>query len=145
MLAFVILKTMRCSLPSESIKVTSRYAARKLTYGYVNDSYVILFRNQQKDYLEKWCAGKVIHPPSQYYGHYLKSNLHSGNGDNDVEIELDGHKSGQDVYKDYDLKGLEKLEKYLKENNAKLYLSSPVYESERKIFGHLELCECEAE
>ena len=48
MLAFVICETMWCSLPSESIKVASRYAARKLTYGYLNDSYITLFRNEQK-------------------------------------------------------------------------------------------------
>jgi len=137
MLAFVILETMRCSVPNESIRVASRYAARKLTYGYVNDSYVTLFQNQQKDYLEKWCAGKTIHPPSQYYGHYLRSSINSGKGDNDVEIELDGHKWERYVYKDYDLQGLEKLEKYLKENIAKLYLSSPFYEGERKVLGIL--------
>ncbi|MCX5636163.1 MAG: hypothetical protein NTX52_00520, partial [Planctomycetota bacterium] len=140
MLAFVICETMWCSLPSESIKVASRYAARKLTYGYLNDSYVTLFQNQQKDYLEKWCAGKAIHPPSQYYGHYFKSSLFSGNGDSDVEIELDGNKSGQDVYKDYDLKGLANLDKYLKRNNAELYLSSPFYEDKRMVLGILS-CE----
>lgn len=137
MLAFVILETMRCSVPSEAIKVVSRYAARKLTYGYVNDSYITLFHGQQKDYLEKWCAEKTIYPPARYYGHYLKSSLYSGSGENDVEIELVGNISGQDVYKDYDLKGLAKLGKYLKRNNAKLYLSSPLYESERNVLGIL--------
>ena len=137
MLAFVICETMRCSVPSEAIKVVSRYAARKLAYGYVNDSYVKLFRDQQKDYFEKWCAGKAIHPPSQYYGHYFKSSLYTSKGDNDVEIELDGHKSGQDIYKDYDLKGLARLNKHLKKNSAELYLSSPFYESEQKILGIL--------
>ncbi len=136
MLAFVICETMWCSLPSESIKVASRYAARKLTYGYLNDSYITLFRNQQKDDLEKWCAGKAIQPPSKYYGHYFKSSLYSGKGDNDVEIELDRYILGQDLYKDYDLKGLAKLDKYLKKNNAKLYLK-PEYGSERKILGIL--------
>lgn len=137
MLAFVILETIRCSIPSETIKVVSRYAARKLTYGYVSDSYSILFWNQQKDYLEKWCAGKAIYPPARYYGHYFKSNLHPENKDNDVEIELDSNKSGQYVYKDYDLKGLERLDKYLKKKNAELYLSSPLYEDEQKVLGIL--------
>lgn len=133
MLAFVILETIRCSIPSESIKVVSRYAARKLTYGYVNDSYITLFHGQQKDYLEKWCAGKAIHPPSQYCVPYI----HSGHADNSVEIELDEGISGQNVYKDYDLKGLERLNKYLRKNNAELYLSSPFFESERKMLGIL--------
>jgi hypothetical protein len=137
MLAFVILETIRCSIPSESIKVVSRYAARKLTYGYVNDSYSTLFWNQQENYLTKWCAGKAIYPPERYYGHYFKSSIHSGKGDNDVEIELDMHISEQGMYKDYDLKGLEKLNKYLKENDAELYLSSPLYEGEQKVLGIL--------
>ncbi|MDH4201806.1 MAG: hypothetical protein OEV87_02825 [Phycisphaerae bacterium] len=137
MLAFVILETIRCSIPSELIKVVSRYAARKLTYGFVNDSYFKLFRCQYGVYLEKWCVGRNIHPPSQYYGHYFKSSLYSGNGDNDVKIELDGSEKGQDVYKDYDLKRLAKLDKYLKKKKAELYLSSPDYESEQKGLGVL--------
>jgi len=137
MLAFVICETIRCSVPGESVKVVSQYAARKLTHGYVNDSYVKLLRDRQTDYLEKWCAGKATYPPSQYYGHYFKSSLYTGKGDTDVEIELDRCKSGQDVYKDYDLKGLAKLDKYLKRNNAKLYLISPYYENEQNVLGIL--------
>jgi len=57
-----------------------------------------------------------------------------------VEIELDERILDPGVHKDYDLKGLKKLEKYLKENSAELYLSSPVYESERNILGILS-CE----
>jgi len=137
MLAFVILETVRCSLPSESVKIVSQYVARKLTHGYANDSYATLFRKQKKDHLEKWCTGKVIHPPLQYYGHYFKSSLYSGNGDDDVLIEMDGNITGQDVYKDYDLKGLAKLDNYLRVNNARLYLGALDYESERKVLGIL--------
>lgn len=71
MLAFVIIETIRCSMPSESIKVVSRYAARKLAYGYVNDSHIKLFYEQQTSYLKKWCEGKAIHPPSQYCIPYI--------------------------------------------------------------------------
>ena len=137
MLAFVIRETIRCSVPSESIGVVSRYAARKLTWGYLKEAYIKFLGAEHRDYLEEWCAGKAIYPPAQYYGHYFKSSLYSGKGDNDVEIELDRHKSEQDLYKDYDLKGLAKLNKYLKKNNAELYLSSPEYESEQKILGIL--------
>ena len=136
MLAFVILETIRCSMPSETIKVVSRYAARKLTYGYVNDSYVKLFYDQQKSYFNKWCEGKAIHPPSQCCIPYI----HSDSADNNEEIELDEDISGQNVYKDYDLKGLERLDKYLKENKAELYLNSPFFESERNVLGVLS-CE----
>ena len=137
MLAFVVRETIRCSVPSESVGVVSRYAARKLTWGYLKEAYIKFLGAEHRDYLEKWCAGNAIHPPSKYYGHYFRSSLHSGNGDNDAEIELEGHKLGQGLYKDYDLKGLAKLDKYLKKNNAELYLSSPEYESERKILGIL--------
>ena len=137
MLAFVICETMRCSVPSKSIKVVSRYAARKLTWGYLKETYLTFLGAKHRDYLEKWCEGKAIHPPSQYYGHYFRSSLHPENTNSDVEIELDRHKSEQDVYKDYDLKGLANLNKYLNKSKAELYLSSPEYESERKIFGIL--------
>jgi len=136
MLAFVILETIRCSIPSESIKVVSRYAARKLAYGYVNDSHIKLFYDQQRSYLKKWCEGKAIHPPSQYCIPYINSD----SADNSVEIELDEGISGKNVYKDYDLKGLERLDKYLKENDAELYLSSPLFENERNMLGVLN-CE----
>jgi len=133
MLAFVIIETIRCSIPSESIKVVSRYAARKLAYGYVNDSHIKLFYDQQRSYLKKWCEGKAIHPPSQYCIPYINSD----SADNSVEIELDEGISGKNVYKDYDLKGLERLDKYLKENDAELYLSSPLFENERNMLGVL--------
>jgi len=137
MLGFVVLETIRCSAPSKSISVVSQYAARKLSYAYLKEAYAKLFNVQAKEYLEKWCAGRAIHPPSQYYVHSLRSSLHSGEGENDVKIELDGRISGESVYKDYDLEGLAALDKYLKENGAELYLSSPVYESEQGRLGIL--------
>ena len=90
MLAFVVRETIRCSAPSESIKVVSQYAARKLSYAYLKEAYVRLFNTQAREYLEKWCAGRAIHPPSQYYGYYFRSGLYSGKGGNDAEIELAG-------------------------------------------------------
>ncbi len=105
MLAFVVRETIRCSVPSKSIGVVSRFAARKLCYGYLKEAYVTLFRSQYKDYLEKWCVGKAIHPPSQYYGHYFKSNLHSGEGIDDCTIELGAGILEPDIYKDSLLSG----------------------------------------
>jgi len=137
MLAFVVRETIRCSSPSKSISVVSQYAARKLSYAYLKEAYGTLFSKQAREYLEKWCAGKAIHPPSQYYMHYFRSSLHSGEGDDDVEIKLSGRAPGKNEYKDYDLEGLEALDKYLKDNGAKLYLSSPEYESEQGRLGIL--------
>ncbi len=37
MLAFAVLETIRCSSPSKSIGVVSKYAARKLNYAYLKD------------------------------------------------------------------------------------------------------------
>lgn len=133
MLAFVIRETIRCSIPSESVRVVLPYAARKLTWGYFKEKHITLFQRQQKDYLEKYCAGKAIHPPSQYPAPYT----HSDNADNRVEIKLDGDISGRDVYKDYDLKGLERLDRYLRKNSAELYLISPFFEGERTELGIL--------
>jgi hypothetical protein len=137
MLAFLVRETIRCSEPGESIRVVSKYAARKLTWGYLKEAYLRLLGIQRRDYLERWCAGKAIHPPSRYYGHYFRSNLDSGVGDNDVEVELGRPVSGENAYKDYDLEGLAKLDKYLKDNGAELYLSSPEYESEQGVLGIL--------
>jgi len=137
MLAFVVHETIRCSVASESTKVVSRYAARRLTWGYLKEVYVRLLQTHQKDYLEKWCAGKAIHPPSQYYVHYFGSGLQRGKAGDNVKIELDAPVSGGSMYKDYDLEGLAELDKYLKANGAELYLSSPDYESERGVLGIL--------
>lgn len=137
MLAFVILETIRCSIPTESIRVVSKYAARKLTYGYLNDCYAKLFRYQYNNHLQEWCIAKATHGPSHYYEHYLQSSLYSGKGDNDVRIEIDGGIARQDLYKDYDLKGLEKLDRYLKRNDAEFYLSSTDYGSEGRAVGIL--------
>ena len=41
------------------------------------------------------------------------------------------------MYKDYDLEGLAGLDKYLNDNDAELYLSSPNYESEQGVLGIL--------
>lgn len=137
MLAFVVCETIRCSMPSESIRVVSKYAARNLCYGYIQEVYIKLFQTQYGDYLEKWCAGRAIHPPSQYYMHYFRSDLRSGERNNNCVIELDGCKSGKNMYKDYNLERLTGLDKYLKENHAELYLSSPDYESEQGVLGIL--------
>jgi len=137
MLAFVVRETIRCSEPTESIRVVSQYAARKLSYAYLKEAHVRLFSTQAREYLKRWCAGKAIHPPSQYYGYYFRSSLNSGEGVDDVEIKLDGRAPGENEYKDYDLEGLAALDKYLKENDAELYLSSPVYENEQGLLGIL--------
>lgn len=137
MLAFVVRETIRCSAPSESIRVVSQYAARKLSYAYLKEAYLTLLATQRREYLKKWCAGKAIHPPSQYYGYYFRSSLHSGEGADDVEIKLDGRAPGENEYKDYDLEGLAALDNYLKENDADLYLSSPEYENEQGLLGIL--------
>lgn len=137
MLAFVVCETIRCSDSSESIRVVSKYAARRLSYAYLKEAYGTLFWRQRRDYLEKWCAGRAIHPPSQYYGYYFRSSLHSGEGADDVEIKLDGRARGENEYKDYDLESLAALDNYLKENDAELYLSSPEYENEQGLLGIL--------
>jgi hypothetical protein len=137
MLAFVVRETIRCSSPSESVRVVSQYAARNLCCAYLKEAYLKLFLTQHRDYLDKWCKGRAVHPPSQYYGHYFKSSLYSGEGEDDVEIELHCRHPGENEYKDYDLGGLGQLDKYLKENNAELWLSSPLYEGEKRLLGIL--------
>ncbi|MBN2595104.1 MAG: hypothetical protein JXA81_16490 [Sedimentisphaerales bacterium] len=137
MLAFVVRETVRCSDPSESIKAVSQYAARKLCYAYLKEAYLTLLTTQRREYLKEWCAGKNIHPPSQYYGYYFSSSLHSGEGVDDVEIKLNGRAPGENEYRDYDMEGLAALDKYLKENNANLYLSSTIYENKQGQLGIL--------
>lgn len=139
MLAFVVRETIRCSEPRESLRVVSQYAGRNLSYGYLKEAYIKLFRSQYRKYLEKWCleSCEAIHPPSQYYGHYFRSTFHSGDGDNDFEIELDAPAPKQNTYRDYDLDGLAELDRYLTDNHADLYLRSPDDESERGVLGVL--------
>jgi len=135
-LVYIIVETTKCMSPEYSTKAASTYAARKLTYGYLCDSYVTVFYNQQKNYLKKWCTGKVIYSPEQCYGYY-QSNLYSEKRDNDIEIKINKHVYGQNLYKDYNFKDLEKLNNYLKENKAELYLSSPLDEKEQAMLGIL--------
>jgi len=140
MLAFVIRETIRCLVPSQAVKIVSGFAAAKLCCAYLNEVYIRLLQSQYNAYLEKWCVEhcKAIHPPSQYYGYFFRSSLGSDRRSDSCEIALEPPPSGDaSLYKDLHLGGLEELEKYLSENNAELYLSSPEYESERATLGML--------
>jgi hypothetical protein len=139
MLAFVILETVRCLVPNQAIKVVSGFAAAKLCNAYLKEVYIRLLGSQHNAYLEKWCVEhcKAIHPPSQYYGHYLRSDSDSGKGDDSCVIPLKKTPSDTSAYKDSQLQRLAELERYLNENRAELYLSSPQYDSERTVLGTL--------
>lgn len=139
MLAFVVRETIRCSLPVESVRVVSQYAARRLCQGYLKEAYIRLSMSLHKDFLEKWCTENcgAIHPPSQYYGHYFRSHHGEGDAKSDCEIKLEGSGSGTRLYKDFCLERLTELDRYLKENGADLYLSSHEYESENGVLGTL--------
>jgi hypothetical protein len=139
MLAFVMRKTIVCLTPTQSIRVVSHYAARKLCYGYLKEVFVKLVTSRQKDYLDKWCLEhyKAIHPPSQYFGYYFKSHTTRVDGNSACRIELSGRHSRRNLYKDFHLKELATLDKYLDENGAELYLSPVDYESEQVVLGGL--------
>jgi len=139
MLAFVMLETIRCSLPGKAVEVVSNYAARKLCYAYLKEAYLKLVTTKHKEYLEKWCVEhcKAIHPPSKYYGHYFASDLASGKASRDCKIALSVRGHRRRVFKDYDREALSKLSDYLDDNDASLYLSSPEYESEQAVLGIL--------
>ena len=67
-LAFVIREVIRCTRPTESVKVASNYAAKKLSLAYLKDAYLGLWMKSYGDILEQWCLENccAIHPPSQY-------------------------------------------------------------------------------
>ncbi len=139
MLAFVVRETIRCSLPTEAIKVVSQYAARRLCYGHMKETYIKLLASQRKDYLERWCTEncKAIHPPSKYYGYQF--SLHDRQaGDTGVhEVRLQGRDHKSTAYKDFHLGRLIELDTFLKGKSLELYLSSPDYESEQAVLGVL--------
>jgi hypothetical protein len=139
MLAFVVLETIRCLVPNESIRVVSGFAAAKLCHGYLKEVYVRLSESQHNACLEKWCVEhcRAIHPASQYYAHYLGSDLGSDKGMDSCVIPLKKTPSDANAYKDFHLGRLEELDSYLREHSAELYLSSPQYGSERTVFGIL--------
>jgi len=126
MLAFVMLETIRCSLPGKAVEVVSKYAARRLCHAYLREAYVRLFMTQHKHQLEEWCTAncKAIHPPSRYYRHYFESHHGEVDPGNDWEIKLRGRRSGEDLYRDYCLHRVAELDTYLAERGAELYLSS---------------------
>lgn len=134
-LAFVMCEAIRCFSESKSITVVSQYVARKLTWGYLKESYTALLSKKHTAYIEEWCREAAIHPPSQSYSKYLKRD-----SNRDMkEVTLSSKPSKSNVYKDYNLKYLEKLNNFLKENDAELYLNSP-FDNEYTSFGHL-ICE----
>ena len=139
MLAFVIRQTMLCLMPRESVKVVSQYAARRLCHGFLKELHVTLVTSQEKQHLERWCLerGKAIHPPSQYFGHRL--SLHTGeDGEGKTtRIELTARRGLRSSCKDFHLAKLAKLDEYLQNNGAELYLSPSAFESERGVVGNL--------
>jgi len=142
MLAFVILETIRCSLPGKVIRVVSQYAARRLCYGYLKEAYLKFLTATRKEYLEEWCAEhcRAIHPPSKYYGHYYDADLESGEASKDSVVTLSLPYHGRSTSKDYDLIALRKLNDFLVENDATVYLEPLEYKSKQATFGVLS-CE----
>jgi len=135
-LAFVMCEAIRCFAESKSITVVSQYVARKLTCGYLKESYTALLSEKHTAYIEEWCKEAAIHPPSQSYSMYFKQHSNK----DIMDVTLNSQPSEPNVYKDYNLKCLEKLNNFLKENGAELYLNSPLDNNEYKSFGHL-ICE----
>jgi len=139
MLAFIIRETIRCLVPGQAIEVVSQYASAKLCHAYLKEVYVRLFQSRHNAHLEKWCAEhcRAIHPPSRYYGHYLRSTHGSGRKGDSCVIRLEKKSSDTNTYKDFHIQRLATLDRYLSENGAELYLSSPLYDSERDVLGML--------
>jgi hypothetical protein len=139
MLAFVILETVRCFVPSQTVKVVSGFAAAKLCHAYLKEVYLRLFHSQHSAYLERWCVEhcKAIHPPSQYYGQYFRTRDSSNGRDDSCMIPLKRGASDATVYKDFHLQRLAELDAYLSKNRAELYLTSPLYEGEEAVLGML--------
>lgn len=139
MLAFITIETIRCFIPSKAIKAVSRFAGAKLWHAYLREVYGRVLTTQHNAYLERWCEEhcKAIHPPSQYYGRYLRVGDGSDKGSNAFTIQLKKRPSDAKAYKDFHLGRLAEVEIYLIANSAELYLSSPQYDSEHKILGIL--------
>jgi len=141
MLAFVVSETIHCSLPGEAIRVVSQYAARKLCYAYLKETFVKLVKTRHRECLEQRCLRdyKSIYPPSQYYTRVAWTHLNPGSGSKDREILWDEDVGMGSRYRDrdYALNCLKSLDDYLQEHEAELYLSSPHYMGEQIALGTL--------
>lgn len=140
-LAFVIREVIRCTRPTESVKVASNYAATKLSLAYLKDAYLGLWMKSYGDILEQWCLENcgAIHPPSQYISSTMSLLKIKKTGMlNDVEIVMPFNFDIRLGYMDHNLKRLKKLDRQLK-GCAELFLASHILRGQKALLGTFRL------
>lgn len=136
-LAFDIREVIRCTRPTESVKIASNYAAKKLSLAYLKDAYLGLWMKSYGDILEQWCLENcyAIHPPSQYISSTMSLlKIKKTEMLNDVEVELSFKFDIHSGYMDYNLRHLKKLDKQLKER-GELFLAPHHFRGEKALLG----------
>jgi len=125
-LGFVMLETIRCSVPKGAVQAATEYASRTLCHAFLRSAYIGAFNEAHKRTIEMWCKNNAsaIKPPSQYWRHIHSSDYADAGGEFEegdivIDSDFDIHKG----YMDFELEGLRKIDEFLQEREAELYLA----------------------
>jgi hypothetical protein len=138
-LVYIIVETTKCMYPEFSTKAASTYAARKLIHVFMKKTYLAVWMRKHSELLEA-----EIKPLTNIRPSHECFTLRWDNESTERKYKI---KMAKEVnfhfgYRDYDLNKFEKLDKLLKSNNAKLYLT-PNFENNNEwgIVGSKENCD----
>lgn len=141
-LIHVIVEITKCTQPEFSTEAAANYATRKLISAFLKDVYISVWMGKYSYELdEELKKFENIYPPSKYMTKEFV--LNSGNKEEKEKLREYQIRFPKEInfhlgYKDYNLRKIEKINKSLKDKNAKLYLTP--HGSFPKEFGALR-CE----
>jgi len=140
MLGFVMLETIKCSVPSGSFKAGANYAARKLCRAFLKAAYLSVFNSVHERILEEWCEknAKEIKKPSAYLS---AAYLRSQKGDAHPLIEryviVPGFYDIHQGFMDFELECLSELDAFVKTQGGELELAPHSLRVNQALVGRL--------
>ena len=118
-LVYIIVETTKCMYPEFSTKAASTYAARKLIHVFMKKTYLAVWMRKHSELLEAEIKPlENIRPPHEYFTIYHDESKKSKHVIS-LPKEADFHLG----YRNYNLNKFKKIDKLLKDKNAKLYLT----------------------
>jgi len=117
-LVYIIVETTRCMYPEFSTKSASTYAARKLICFFMKKTYLDVWMGKYSELLEA-----EIKQSENISDEYFSICWDDKSTEREHIIKLPKEADFHLGYRDYNLNKFKKIDKLLKTNNAKLYLT----------------------
>jgi len=119
-LVYIIVETTKCMSPEYSTKAASTYAARKLIYGFLKQAYINIWMGKHSELLELEIKPfENIRPSHEHF----TLDLHGKSTEREYVIKMHREINFHLGCRDYNINKFKKIDKLLKDNDAKLYLT----------------------